>query len=81
MSQIDPKLIARINELAAKAKTSELSPEEESERKSLRQDYLQAFRDSFRTQIEDLRVFNQEGAEVTPDKVKKIQRKKNLRDD
>ncbi|WP_125766285.1 DUF896 domain-containing protein [Lapidilactobacillus wuchangensis] len=81
MSEIDPKLIARINELAAKAKTSELSPEEEQERQQLRQDYLQAFRDSFRTQIEDLRIYNQEGKEVTPDKVKKVQRDKNLRDD
>lgn len=81
MSEIDPKLIARINELAAKAKNSELSPEEEQERQQLRQDYLQAFRDGFRTQIEDLRIYNQEGKEVTPEKVKKIQRDKNLRDD
>ena len=66
MSETDPKLIRRINELAAKAKTSELSPAEEQERQELRQAYLQAFRDGFRTQIEDLRIYNQAGQEVTP---------------
>lgn len=81
MSEIDPKLIARINELAAKAKKGDLTPAEEEERASLRKSYLKEFRAGFRTQVEDLRVFNSEGQEITPRKVRRVQHEKGLRDD
>ena len=81
MSAIDPELIARINALAAKAKIEALTEDEVAERARLRQQYLKEFRAGFRTQVEDLRVFNTDGKEVTPAKVRRIQREKGLRDD
>ncbi|WP_261805486.1 DUF896 domain-containing protein [Lapidilactobacillus luobeiensis] len=81
MAEIDPKLIARINQLAAKAKRGELTAEETAERQELRHAYLEQFRAGFRTQVENIRVFNKQGQEVTPEKVRRVQREKNLRDD
>lgn len=75
------KLIKRINELAKKAKEEGLSDLEIIERKDLRQKYLKKFRESFRSQVEMVQIFDKEGKEVTPEKVKEVQRKKGLRDD
>ena len=74
------KLIKRINELAKKAKEEGLSDLEIIERKDLRQKYLKKFRESFRSQVEMMQIFDKEGKEVTPEKVKEVQRKKGLRD-
>ena len=75
------KLIPRINELAHKAKNEGLSKEEEAERAELRKQYLKRFKENMRSQIEMVQIFNKEGKEVTPEKVKEVQRKKGLRDD
>ncbi|CAI2606486.1 hypothetical protein AKUH3B101J_08500 [Apilactobacillus kunkeei] len=75
------KLIPRINELAHKAKEGGLTKEEEAERADLRKQYLKRFKENMRSQIEMVQVFNKEGKEVTPEKVKEVQRKKGLRDD
>ena len=75
------KLIPRINKLAHKAKESGLTKEEEAERADLRKQYLKRFKENMRSQIEMVQVFNKEGKEVTPEKVKEVQRKKGLRDD
>lgn len=75
------KLIKRINELAKKAKEEGLTELETIERKELRQKYLKRFRESFRSQVEMMKIFDKDGKEVTPEKVKKVQRKKGLRDD
>lgn len=72
----------RINELAAKAKTAEgLTPEEITERTALRQEFLANFRAAFKSQVEMMQVFDENGHEVTPEKVKQVQRDKGLRDD
>ncbi|GAK30451.1 hypothetical protein WOSG25_030480 [Weissella oryzae SG25] len=72
---------ARINDLAAKAKSAEgLTAEEEAERKDLRQEFLENFRASFRSQVEMMQVFDEAGNEVTPEKVRQVQREKGLRD-
>ncbi|MCM0582295.1 DUF896 domain-containing protein [Weissella diestrammenae] len=72
----------RINELAAKAKTAAgLTPEEEAERKDLRAEFLANFRAAFRSQVEMLQVFDKDGQEVTPEKVKQIQRENGIRED
>ena len=42
---------------------------------------MKDFRSSFRSQVEMLQVYDKEGKEVTPEKVKDIQREKGLRDD
>ncbi|WP_203362474.1 DUF896 domain-containing protein [Bacillus sp. REN10] len=70
--------IARINELAKKSKTEGLTGEEKQEQVHLRQEYLQAFRRSMRNTVETVRVFDPEGNEVTPKKVKDIQNKKRM---
>ena len=64
-----------------KKKTTGLSEDEKIEQQSLRETYLAMFRENFRSHIEMLQVYDKDGKEVTPEKVKEIQRKKGLRDD
>ena len=45
---MDPEKIARINALARKSKETPLSPEELSEQKALREEYIASFRASLR---------------------------------
>ncbi|WP_125572794.1 DUF896 domain-containing protein [Levilactobacillus huananensis] len=73
-------LLVRINELAHKAKDTGLNDAEKAERAELRQRYLKLFRASFKSQVEMLQVYDKDGKEVTPEKVRNIQRKKGLRD-
>ncbi|MFC6274667.1 DUF896 domain-containing protein [Levilactobacillus tangyuanensis] len=73
-------LLVRINELAHKAKDEGLTDAETAERADLRQQYLKLFRESFKSQIETMAVFDKDGNEVTPKKVQDLQRAKGLRD-
>ncbi|WP_283678723.1 DUF896 domain-containing protein [Lentilactobacillus sp. Marseille-Q4993] len=75
------EIVPRINELAKKAKEVGLTEVEKVEQSKLRKRYLERFKENFRSQIEMMKVYDKEGHEVTPGKVKKIQRKKGLRDD
>lgn len=68
--------ISRINELAKKAKETGLTNEEAKEQTQLRSEYLKQFRSSMRQTIENVRVYDTEGQDVTPEKVKKIQEDK-----
>ncbi|MBO0469244.1 DUF896 family protein [Enterococcus sp. DIV0242_7C1] len=68
----------RINELAKKAKESGLSEIEKEEQNQLRQEYLATFRSGMRHHIEGMKVVDPEGKDVTPDKLKKIQKQKGL---
>ncbi|MBO8441613.1 MAG: DUF896 domain-containing protein [Firmicutes bacterium] len=77
----EDELINRINELAHKQKKDSLTDDEKSEQKKLRQQFLANFRESFKSQIEMMQIYDKNGKEVTPEKVKEIQRKKGLRDD
>ena len=74
-------LTARINRLSRKDKEEGLTEEEAIERQKLRKQFLANFKESFRSQVEMMQVFDKSGKEVTPEKVKKIQRDKGLRDD
>ncbi|KRM01661.1 hypothetical protein Nizo1840_0739 [Lactiplantibacillus plantarum] len=78
---ISKELLARINELAHKAKAEGLTELEEAERQELRQKYLKEFRAGFRRQVEMLQVYDKDGKEVTPEKVRQVQRDRGLRDD
>ena len=60
----------RINELSKKSKTTGLSIEEAKEQTQLRKEYLETFRSSMRDTIENVKVLDPEGNDVTPDKVK-----------
>ena len=68
----------RINELAKKKKEGKLTPTEEKEQQLLRQEYLEAFRGGMRNHIEGLKVVDEEGNDVTPEKLRQVQREKGL---
>lgn len=68
----------RINELSRRSKSSGLSIEEAKEQTKLRQEYLLAFRSSMRDTIENVKVIDPEGTDVTPEKVKQAQNRKPL---
>lgn len=70
--------IARINELARKAKNSTLTEEEAKEQTKLRAEYLQSFRSSMLNTLKGVTVVDPEGNDVTPEKLKDLQNKKNL---
>ncbi|OYW70797.1 MAG: hypothetical protein B7Z25_03810 [Aerococcus viridans] len=71
------KLIARINELAAKKKAGTITEAELAEQKELRQEYLNEFRSSFKGIIENTRVIDPTGADITPKEVDEAKKKKN----
>ncbi|GAA3717612.1 DUF896 domain-containing protein [Salinicoccus jeotgali] len=74
---LDKDKIQRINTLAAKKKSGSITGDELSELKGLREEYLKNFRSSFKKQVENTKVVDPEGNDVTPEKVKKIQADKN----
>lgn len=53
--------IDRINELARKAKTEGLTPEEDAERAQLRQEYLAAVRQNLRAQLDNTYLVDEKG--------------------
>ncbi|MGN7409657.1 MULTISPECIES: DUF896 domain-containing protein [unclassified Sporosarcina] len=75
---LEENKIKRINELAKKAKTSGLSIEEAKEQSQLRSEYLKTFRSTMRDTIENVKVVDPDGNDVTPEKVKDAQNKKFL---
>lgn len=70
--------INRINELSAKAKAGTLTEAEAKERTALRQEYLDTFRATMRNTIENVKVIDEEGNDVTPEKVKQAKKNKFL---
>lgn len=59
------KRIERINFLAKKAKIEGLTAQEQEEQKKLREEYIKAFRESFRRQLENTDIKYEDG-EVIP---------------
>ncbi len=55
------EVIARINELARKAKTEGLTPEELTERDALRQRYIKSVRDNLRAQLDNTYIMDPNG--------------------
>lgn len=70
------ELIKRINELANKSKSVGLSEEEKEEQNKLRQQYIQNFRGNFKETLMNVKVVDQMGNDVTPEKLLKEQNKK-----
>ena len=75
---LSPDKIKRINEVSRKSKTAGLSIEEAKEQSALRQEYLATFRQTMRGTIENVKVIDPEGNDVTPEKVKNIRENKYL---
>ncbi|MCT0056373.1 DUF896 domain-containing protein [Lactococcus lactis subsp. lactis] len=73
--------VERINELARKKKAEGLSEAELEEQTLLRRAYLDSVKANFRSQVETIKVIDEKtGEDVTPDKLKEIQRKNGMRD-
>ncbi|TWT01128.1 DUF896 domain-containing protein [Planomicrobium sp. CPCC 101079] len=75
---LSPDKLKRINELSRKSKSTGLSLEEAKEQSALRQEYLQTFRETMRGTIENVKVIDPNGNDVTPEKVKNIRENKYL---
>nr|WP_082560435.1 DUF896 domain-containing protein [Paenibacillus sp. Root52] len=63
----------RINELSRKAKEDGLNEMEQAERTRLRQEYLQTFRGSINDILLNTTIYDPNGDDVTPDKLKQEQ--------
>lgn len=74
---ISKEKLNRINELASKAKKGGLSQKEKEEQQTLRKEYLKNVRSSFTNELKSMTVIDPEGNDVTPEKVKELQRKNN----
>lgn len=72
---ISKEKLDRINILAKKAKNEGLTEKEKEEQKSLRKEYLGNVRSSFKNQFKTMTVKDPEGNDVTPQKVKDLQKK------
>ena len=70
---LTPEKLSRLNALAKKKKEGTLTEEEMKEQQALREEYLLTFRESMKNTIENMRVIDPNGDDVTPEKVKKIQ--------
>lgn len=68
-------LIKRINELAHKSKTIGLTELEKEEQQELRQEYLAMFRGNMKNTLMHVKVVDEEGNDVTPEKLKEEQKK------
>ncbi|MEC2307973.1 DUF896 domain-containing protein [Bacillus atrophaeus] len=70
--------IARINELAAKAKSGVITDDEKAEQKKLREEYLKGFRSSMKNTLKSVKIIDPEGNDVTPEKLKREKRNNKL---
>ena len=70
--------INRINELSAKAKAGKLTEDEAKERTALRKEYLDTFRATMRDTIENVKIIDEAGNDVTPEKVRQAKKNKFL---
>lgn len=71
------ELVNRINALARKSKEEGLTEKEKEEQKELRKEYLKMIRGQVENHLTSIKVVDEEGNDVTPDKVKDLKNKKN----
>lgn len=70
--------IDRINELAKKKKAEGLTAEEAAEQAQLREEYIEGYRRAVRHHVEGIKVVDEDGNDVTPEKLRQVQREKGL---
>ena len=70
------KLLDRINELARKKKNKGLTESEQVEQTKLRKEYIKLFRNQVENQLATIKVVDEEGNDVTPDKLQLLKDKK-----
>ncbi|MGL4952511.1 MAG: DUF896 domain-containing protein [Culicoidibacterales bacterium] len=74
---MNQKLIDRINELARLARERELTQAEQTERQTLRQEYLKLFRANVNSHLLNIKVVDETGADITPKKLKLAKAQRN----
>jgi uncharacterized protein YnzC (UPF0291/DUF896 family) len=62
--------IERINVLSKKSRSIGLSSDEKLEQKKLREEYIQSVRSSLKSSLMTLKVVDEEGHDITPEKLK-----------
>ncbi|MDO5079607.1 DUF896 family protein [Streptococcus minor] len=75
---MEQQKIDRINELAKKKKTVGLTESEKVEQAELRQEYIEGYKRSLRHHLAGIKLVDEEGNDVTPEKLRQIQREKGL---
>lgn len=73
---ISKEKLNRINELSKKSKTMGLTKEEVKEQQKLREEYIKNFRKSFEDTLHNVKVMDQKGNDVTPEKLRKSQQQR-----
>ena len=63
---IDPKIIDRINELSRISKQRDLTENEIQERDDLRKIYIKQFKEGFRQTLDNVKVVDEKGNDITP---------------
>ena len=69
-------LLDRINELARKKKNKGLTESEQVEQTELRKEFIKLFRNQVENQLATIKVVDEEGNDVTPDKLQLLKDKK-----
>ena len=69
-------LLDRINELARKKKNKGLTESEQVEQTKLRKEYIKLFRNQVENQLATIKMVDEEGNDVTPDKLQLLKDKK-----
>lgn len=78
ITTLNQEKINRINELAKKKKTVGLTDQEKKEQEKLRREYIDGYRQSLRHHIEGIKLVDEDGNDVTPEKLRQVQREKGL---
>lgn len=77
---VTPQDIERINALARKKKSEGLTEAEKVEQAELRQAYISGVKSSLRHHVESIKVVDEAGNDITPEKTRKAQFDKGIRD-
>ena len=72
------KKFERNNELVRKKKTVGLTGEEKVEQAELRKEYIEGYRRSLLHHISGIKLVDEEGNDVTPEKLRQLQRERGL---
>jgi len=75
---MDQNKILRINELANKAKNEGLTDNEKEEQARLRMEYVTTYRESLKAQLHSIKVVDEKGNDITPQKLKDSKKKNSL---
>ena len=65
-------LIKKLNEFTALSRERELTPSEQEERAKTRQEYLKVFKSNFESHLKTIKIVDDEGNDVTPEKLKAL---------